>query len=71
MSNSETSSPKPQTAFAVDMSSEAITSRLREVGELNQLGLSLAKAKLYPIPSEPTALNAIKESEHLDWTQAR
>ena len=30
---------------AVDMSSSAISSRLREVSELHQLGLSLAKAK--------------------------
>lgn len=29
----------------VDMSSEAITSRLREVSELYELGISLAKAK--------------------------
>ena len=30
---------------AVDMSSSAISTRLREVSELHQLGLSLAKAK--------------------------
>lgn len=30
---------------AVDMSSSAISIRLREVSELHQLGLSLAKAK--------------------------
>lgn len=29
----------------IDMSSEAITSRLREVSELYELGISLAKAK--------------------------
>lgn len=29
----------------VDMSSEAITRRIREASELNQLGLSLARAK--------------------------
>lgn len=32
-------------AFDVDMSSQAITIRLREVSELHQLGLSLSKAK--------------------------
>jgi hypothetical protein len=32
-------------SIAVDMSSSAISSRLREASELHQLGLSLAKAK--------------------------
>jgi len=32
-------------ALDVDMSSQAITIRLREVSELHQLGLSLSKAK--------------------------
>ncbi|MFM8214449.1 MAG: hypothetical protein ACKN82_07420 [Pirellula sp.] len=37
---------KPFSDFnAVDMSSSAISIRLREVSELHQLGLSLAKAK--------------------------
>jgi hypothetical protein len=37
---------KPFSDFnAVDMSSSAISTRLREVSELHQLGLSLAKAK--------------------------
>jgi len=70
MSNSDTSSSNPQRAFVVDMSSEAIASRLREVGELNQLGLSLAKAKPCSKPSDPAALNTITEPEHLDWTRA-
>lgn len=35
---------------AVDMSSSAISSRLREVSDLHQLGLSLAKAKPMAIP---------------------
>ncbi len=36
----------------VDMSSEAISRRLREVSELNQLGLSLAKAKPCPASTD-------------------
>ena len=53
MNESENRRKKPQRAFAVDMSSEAITSRLREVGELCQLGTSLARAKpCSPPPSE-------------------
>jgi hypothetical protein len=36
---------------AVDMTSSAISSRLREVSELHQLGLSLAKAK--PMANAP------------------
>ena len=43
---------KQQRAFEVDMSSEAITCRLRDAGELNQLGISLAKAKPCPPPQE-------------------
>lgn len=39
-----------QRAFEVDMSSQAIARRIREVGELNQLGLSLARAKPYVAP---------------------
>ncbi len=54
MNKSETSRLKPHRDFEVNMSSEAITSRLREVGELNQLGMSLAKAKPYPPPSQST-----------------
>ncbi len=36
----------------VDMSSEAISRRIRLISELNQLGLSLAKAKPYPATQE-------------------
>lgn len=36
---------KQQRIIEVDMSSEAIACRLRDVGELNELGLSLASAK--------------------------
>lgn len=50
MSKRETIRSKLQKDSEVDMSSEAITSRLREVGELNQLGMSLAKAKPFPAP---------------------
>ena len=38
----------------VDMSSEAITNRLREVSELYELGISLAKAKPITQPKEDT-----------------
>ena len=37
-----------QRSLEVDMSSEAIAKRLREAGELNQLGISLSKTKLCP-----------------------
>jgi hypothetical protein len=37
----------------VDMSSSAIASRIRETSELNQLGLSLGKAK--PMAMEPSS----------------
>jgi hypothetical protein len=49
MSNRENGPEKLRRTIAVDMSSEAITQRLREVGELHQLGMSLARAK----PCEP------------------
>ena len=45
---------------AVDMSSSAITSRLREVSQLHQLGLSLANAKpmvTYPQSVDKTDAN--------------
>ena len=54
MSKSEAIRPKPKRDFEVNMSSEAITSRIREVGELNQLGLSLARAKPCPTPQSQT-----------------
>lgn len=44
MSNELTDNPFSN-SNAVDMSSSAISIRLREVSELHQLGLSLAKAK--------------------------
>lgn len=49
MHSSEIDQP-PLRNQTVDMSSEAITRRLREASELNQLGLSLARAK--PLTSE-------------------
>ena len=51
MSNSRLHHPNPKRAFAVDMSSEAIAQRLREAAELNELGLSLARAKPIRSPS--------------------
>jgi hypothetical protein len=41
---SNANDPRHSKASGVDMSSAAIASRLREVSELHQLGLSLAKA---------------------------
>ena len=38
--------------FAVNMSSESISRRLRVAGELNELGISLSKAKPCPPPYE-------------------
>lgn len=46
-------SPSATAGSAVDMSSEAISRRIRLVSELNQLGLSLAKAKPCPAPEVP------------------
>ena len=60
MNENETKAMQWKRDLAVDMSSEAISSRLREVGDLNQLGLSLAKAK----PCEaPNQLPAPKSTE--------
>ncbi len=53
MSNREDRPEKRHRAITVDMSSEAITSRLREVGELHQLGMSLARAK--PVAPQPSS----------------
>lgn len=53
MHNHPSNIPKPQRRFEVDMSSEAIASRIREVGELYELGVSLAKAKPCPKPDQP------------------
>lgn len=50
-----------QKSNVVDMSSSAISSRLREVSELHQLGLSLAKAK--PMATAPHGSQATQESE--------
>ena len=38
----------------VDMSSQAIDARMREVAQLRQLGLSIAKAKPISAPSMPS-----------------
>ncbi len=65
MSKIEAIRPKPKRDFEVNMSSEAITSRLREVGELNQLGLSLARAKPCPTPQSQT-IEATRYSERPD-----
>ncbi|MCC7337303.1 MAG: hypothetical protein IT422_19615 [Pirellulaceae bacterium] len=61
MSNSEPNRPNPKSALAVDMSSEAIAQRLREAAELNELGLSLARAKPIRSPSGQTLSNAVHE----------
>jgi hypothetical protein len=45
MMNSGLNQKRSSNCNAVDMSSSAISSRLREVSELHQLGLSLANAK--------------------------
>jgi hypothetical protein len=52
MNSGSNHTPYPK-SNAVDMSSTAISSRLREVSELHQLGLSLAKAK--PMAHAPQA----------------
>ena len=49
--NSGLNHPPYSKSDAVDMSSTAISRRLREVSELHQLGLSLAKAK--PMANAP------------------
>jgi hypothetical protein len=43
--NSRLNEERFSSSIAVDMSSSAISSRLREASELHELGLSLAKAK--------------------------
>ncbi len=53
MSSSEHSQTAVPRKSDVDMSSEAISRRIRLVSELNQLGLSLAKAKPCPAPDVP------------------
>ena len=71
MGNSESSHPKPERAFAVNMSSEAIASRLREVGELNQLGKSLSKAKPCPPPYQYATSNATDHPVRTDLEKKR
>jgi hypothetical protein len=66
MNESKNRHEKPQRAFVVDMSSEAITSRLREVGELCQLGTSLARAKPCAAPSQSMITFSTKETEAFD-----
>ena len=61
MSNSERNRPNPKRAFAVDMSSEAIALRLRDAAELNELGLSLAKATPIRSPSGQTSGDVVHE----------
>jgi hypothetical protein len=61
MSNRKRSHLIPKRAFAVDMSGEAIAQRLREAAELNELGLSLARAKPIPSPSGQTLGDAVQE----------
>jgi hypothetical protein len=61
MSKDQTSQSRLVRSIEVEMTSEAITRRLREASELNQLGLSLAKAKrITPDPAptvpEPTVI---------------
>ena len=51
----ENSKPTPTRSVVVDMSSQAIASRLREVSELYELGMSLARAKPCMPPNEQTA----------------
>jgi|JI7StandDraft_1071085.scaffolds.fasta_scaffold789971_1 hypothetical protein len=55
---------KRQRSIEVNMSSEAIDRKLREVGELNQLGLSLARAKLCPLPTESTTAHRTQVSHN-------
>ena len=59
MNESENSRERLLRTIAVDMSSEAITSRLREVGELCQLGTSLAKAKPCPPPLSQSSITRL------------
>ena len=63
MSNRERRHVNPKRAFAVNMSSEAITQRLREAAELNELGLSLAQAKPMHSPSGQTLGDAVREDQ--------
>lgn len=63
MSNSERSHPNPIRAIVVNMSSEAIAQRLREAAELNELGLSLAKATPIRSPSGQTSGDVVHEDQ--------
>ncbi len=45
MTDRVTSNDAAMRTIVVDMSSEAIAQRIRDASELNELGLSLAKAK--------------------------
>ena len=57
MSKNEISQSRLVRSIPVEMTSEAITRRLREASELNQLGLSLSKAKrITPAGPEPTLI---------------
>ena len=50
---------------AVDMSSSAISIRLREVSELHQLGVSLAKAKPMANPNDAAPKKDTAKSQSL------
>jgi hypothetical protein len=50
---------------AVDMSSSAISIRLREVSELHQLGMSLAKAKPMANPNDAAPKKDTAKSKSL------
>jgi hypothetical protein len=63
MSNCECSHPNLKRAIAVNMSSEAIAQRLREAAELNELGLSLAKAKPIRSPSGQPLGDVVHEDQ--------
>lgn len=53
----------------VDMSSEAIAQRIRETSELNELGLSLAKAKPCSPPYGPPEVDAPEEASQLSRSE--
>lgn len=54
-------------SIQVDMSSEAIAQRLREAGELNRLGESLARAKPIPVPEWAKSLLTSDSLESETW----
>ncbi len=63
MKNNIPTASNQRRAIEVDMSSVAITIRLREAGELNQLGVSLARAKPCP-PPNATPVSDATDSLH-------